>query len=178
MVMIRSCCFSFAGNRHLVKIKRRMDGANELLQSAKKLEPERKSLGMMNTRPVYYWSSSRMKDILPFNIIFSLIESLWCCSSCKYFTHNKSGAKSAEITPKVMHEVVFLNMLLKQFISFFKVLSTVCVCTFTWTTVGFHLYLFVHAFLSVWIDTKTCNNHFLMKTLLWWRLAGNQISEF
>lgn len=49
MVMIRSCCFSLAANRHLVHIKRRMDGANELLQSAEKLE--RKSFGMMNTRP-------------------------------------------------------------------------------------------------------------------------------
>lgn len=51
MVMIRSCCFLLAGNRHLVQIKRRMDGTNELLQSAEKLEPERKSFAVMNTRP-------------------------------------------------------------------------------------------------------------------------------
>lgn len=65
MVMIRSCCFSLAGNRHLVQIKRRMDGANELLQSAEKLEPERKSFAVMNTTSFFYWSGSDMKDKYP-----------------------------------------------------------------------------------------------------------------
>lgn len=42
-----------------------MDGANELLQFAEKLEPERKSLGELNTRPNEQWSGSDMKDKCP-----------------------------------------------------------------------------------------------------------------